>query len=106
MNEGFVDVAAIEKELQKLWADMGAQKDGEREAVTRACVHNLVVYAPGENSDAEVNAIIGEVTVQNPGRVVILLPDPSKKEKKRTPLSQRNVIVQPERVSKSVVNKS
>jgi glucose-6-phosphate dehydrogenase assembly protein OpcA len=82
MNEEFVDVAAIEKELQKLWADMGAGKSGEREAVTRACVHNLIVYAPGENSDAEVNAIIGEVTVQNPGRVVILLPDPSKKEKK------------------------
>src|SRR5262245_62655719 len=81
MNEGFVDVAAIEKELKELWTDMSSEK-GQKEAVTRTCVHNLIVYAPGERSDAEVNAIVAEVTIQNPGRVFILLPDPSSKEKK------------------------
>jgi glucose-6-phosphate dehydrogenase assembly protein OpcA len=81
MNEGFMDVAAIEKELKELWTDMSSEK-GQKEAVTRTCVHNLIVYAPGEQSDAEVNAIVAEVTVQNPGRVFILLPEPSSKEKK------------------------
>ncbi len=81
MNEEFVDVAAIEKELKELWADMAAGKE-QKEAVTRSCVHNLIVFAPGDKSDAEVNVIIGEVTVQNPGRVFILLPDLSSQEKK------------------------
>jgi glucose-6-phosphate dehydrogenase assembly protein OpcA len=40
------------------------------------------VYAPGERSDAEVNAVVADVTVQNPGRVFIVLPDPSSSEKK------------------------
>jgi glucose-6-phosphate dehydrogenase assembly protein OpcA len=81
MNESFIDVPAIEKELKKLWTDMSTQH-AQQEAVTRACVHNLIVYAPGERSDAEVNATVAEVTVQNPGRVFILLADTSIKEKK------------------------
>jgi glucose-6-phosphate dehydrogenase assembly protein OpcA len=75
-----VDVASLERELRALWEQMASKKQGaEQEAVTRACVHNLIVYAPGEKSDAEVNSIIAEITVQNPGRVFILLPDPSSK---------------------------
>jgi glucose-6-phosphate dehydrogenase assembly protein OpcA len=81
MNEAFIDVATIEKELKKLWTEMSTQHS-QKEAVIRACVHNLIVYAPGERSDAEVNSIVAEITVQNPGRVFILLPDTSIKEKK------------------------
>jgi glucose-6-phosphate dehydrogenase assembly protein OpcA len=81
MSEAYIDVVAIEKELKKLWSDMSKQK-GQKEAVTRSCVHNLIVYAPGERSDAEVNAVVADVTVQNPGRVFIVLPEPSSSEKK------------------------
>ncbi len=77
MNSEFVDVAALERELRDLWEQMSsAKQEGKQEAVTRSCVHNLIVYAPGRQSDAEVNSIIAEVTIQNPGRVFILLPDP------------------------------
>jgi glucose-6-phosphate dehydrogenase assembly protein OpcA len=80
LNKESVDVASLERELRELWKQMASKKQGaEQEAVTRACVHNLIVYAPGENSDAEVNSIVTEITVQNPGRVFILLPDPSSK---------------------------
>jgi glucose-6-phosphate dehydrogenase assembly protein OpcA len=78
MKTEFVDVASLERELRELWEGM-ASKGVEHEAVTRACVHNLIVYAPGEKSDAEVNSIIAEITVQNPGRVFILLADPASK---------------------------
>src|SRR5262245_47845557 len=78
MKTEFADVASLERELRELWEGM-ASKGAEQEAVTRACVHNLIVYAPGEKSDAEVNSIIAEITVQNPGRVFILLPDPASK---------------------------
>lgn len=77
----FVDVASLERELKELWEQMSSKKQGdEQEAVTRACVHNLIVYAPGEKSDAEVNSIIAEITVQNPGRVFILLPNTESKD--------------------------
>lgn len=76
----FVDVASLERELRELWEQMASKKQGaDQEAVTRACVHNLIVYAPGEKSDSEVNSIIAEITVQNPGRVFILLPDTESK---------------------------
>ncbi len=80
MKTEFVDVASLERELRELWEQMASKKPGaEQEAVTRACVHNLIIYAPGERSDAEVNSVVAEITVQNPGRVFILLPDPSSK---------------------------
>jgi glucose-6-phosphate dehydrogenase assembly protein OpcA len=80
MKTEFVDVASLERELRELWERMASKKPGaEQEAVTRACVHNLIVYAPGEKSDAEVNSVVAEITVQNPGRVFILLADPASK---------------------------
>jgi glucose-6-phosphate dehydrogenase assembly protein OpcA len=80
LNTESVDVASLERELRELWKQIASKKPGaEQQAVTRACVHNLIVYATGEKSDAEVNSIIAEITVQNPGRVFILLPDPSSK---------------------------
>lgn len=71
-----ITVAKIEQDLRELWKDMAlkAQK-GDGYAVTRACVFNLVVYAPGERSDQEISQITSEVTGQNPGRIIVLLPE-------------------------------
>lgn len=71
-----ITVAEIERDLRELWKDMArkAQK-GDAYAVTRACVFNLVVYAPGERSDQEISQITSEVTGLNPGRIIVLLPE-------------------------------
>lgn len=67
-------IADIEQDLRELWQDMARKaQTGEGYALTRACVFNLVVYAPGEGSDQEISQITGEVTNRNPGRVIVLL---------------------------------
>ena len=45
-----VDVAEIERELRGLWKQMAqpGDNDAQQHAVTRACVLNLLIYAPGE----------------------------------------------------------
>lgn len=72
---GSVDVAKIEKELRELWKQMAhpTTSIGEN-AVTRACVLNLVICSPGETSDSSVSQVIGDVSVHHPARTMVLLP--------------------------------
>ena len=76
-RSGGVDVAILERELHDLWKQMAgkSQQDGEQ-AVTRACVHNLVVYAPGERSETELSRALSDLMVDQPGRVILILADP------------------------------
>ncbi|MFQ5802336.1 MAG: glucose-6-phosphate dehydrogenase assembly protein OpcA [Candidatus Methylomirabilales bacterium] len=70
-----VNVQAIERDLRNLWEQMAEATQVEgREPVMRACVLNLIVYAPGERTAGEVNQIMAEVTTQHPSRVFVMLP--------------------------------
>lgn len=69
-----ITVADLERDLRELWQDMARKaQTGDAYAVTRACVFNLVVYAPGERSDQEISQVTAEVTSRNPGRIIVLL---------------------------------
>jgi glucose-6-phosphate dehydrogenase assembly protein OpcA len=72
---GSVDVAKIEKELRELWKQMAhpTTPTGEN-AVTRACVVNLVICSPGETNDSSVSQVIGDISIHHPARTMILLP--------------------------------
>lgn len=71
------NVQAIERDLKNLWEQMAeaTQVEGQQ-PVMRVCVLNLMVYAPGEQSDGDVSAIMAEVTTQHPSRIIVMLPNP------------------------------
>ena len=54
----------------------GVAEDGAPDAgVTRVCVANLIVYAPGRAGRGLIDAVLEEVTEQTPTRAVVLLAD-------------------------------
>lgn len=70
------DVATLERELRDLWKQMAAKtQDNGEQAVTRACVHNLVIYAPGDRSETELSRMLSDLMVDQPGRVILVLSD-------------------------------
>lgn len=66
-----LDVPTIERELNELWAQMMEPSSGE--AVMRACVASLLVYAPCERTVGEIGQVMAEVTDEHPSRVIIIL---------------------------------
>lgn len=78
MNEcggPIIDAVAIEQRLRDLWKDeAGPGEAGDSQAVMRAGVMNLVVYAPGEGAEDSVVQSVGFLTRSHPGRVILLIP--------------------------------
>lgn len=71
---GTVDVLTIERELDELWARMTeVSEDEDQQAVTRACVLNLVAYASHEKSLGEISQVMAQVSNEHPGRVIIMV---------------------------------
>ena len=71
-----ISTLAIERDLHSLWEQMAEVTQAERrEPVMRACVLNLMVYAPGENAADEVTRIMADVTTEHPSRIFVILPN-------------------------------
>jgi len=69
-----VDVTAIERQLDELWAGMTEMApDSDQQAVMRACVLNLVVYASDEGSLEEISEVMARVSDEHPGRFIVIL---------------------------------
>ena len=68
-----IDVAAIERQLDELWAGMTEMSDQDQQAVMRACVLNLVVYATDEASLGEISEVMARVSDDHPGRFIVIL---------------------------------
>ncbi len=70
-----LDTPAIERRLRDLWKEAaGSGKAEETQAVMRAGMLNLVVFAPGEGAEQSVMHTISAITRDHPGRVVLLIP--------------------------------
>src|SRR5690242_12306149 len=68
-----VDAAAIERELAALWR---ASAEGQ-EAVTRACLWNLIVRTEGAAELARAKQLIDAIAPAVPARVLLLGHEPS-----------------------------
>jgi glucose-6-phosphate dehydrogenase assembly protein OpcA len=77
-----VDVAAIERELARLWREsgaagrIGAADSDEPEPVTRACMSNLLVFAPSQEAASQLPLEIAEIVERHPARVLLLVGEP------------------------------
>lgn len=76
-EQTFPDVPTIERELNELWAQKtDSASEVHQEAVTRACVLNLVVYTADDESARFISQIMGAVTSKHPSRVIVILAKP------------------------------
>ena len=67
-----VDVPAIEHELTQLWK-AAAEDTLEGEPVVRACVLNLVAYAPSQDVAHHINEVISQVSARHPSRSIVIV---------------------------------
>lgn len=67
-----VDVAAIERELVELWRDPDRDPTTQ-EAITRACMSNLLIYAPTVEAAQTIPDDIGIIVRHHPARVLLLV---------------------------------
>jgi len=67
-----VDVPAIEHELTQLWKAT-AEDTLEGEPVVRACVLNLVAYAPSQDVAHHINEVISQVSARHPSRSIVIV---------------------------------
>lgn len=72
-----VDVAGLERELASMWRETArGAGDADGAGVTRVCVLNLIVYAPGGEGREELDALLVEVAEQMPCRAIVLIAEP------------------------------
>lgn len=69
-----LDVEAIERELNRLWANQ-AGTSSEEGAVIRARVLNLMVYVSSSQALAEVNDLLSEITSAHPCRALVMVAE-------------------------------
>lgn len=70
-----VDVVAIERELTQLWK-AAAEDTLEGRPVVRACVLNLVAYAPGDDVARHINEVLAQVSGRHPSRSIVIVAEP------------------------------
>lgn len=71
-----VDVAGLERELASMWRESAQSAEGAEQAgMTRVCVLNLIVYAPGVEERENLDALLGEVMERMPCRAIVLVAD-------------------------------
>jgi glucose-6-phosphate dehydrogenase assembly protein OpcA len=68
-----LDAAAIERELNAFWENAG--KETEQEGVARACVLNLLVYAPAAQATSSLDETLSEISIHHPSRTILIAAD-------------------------------
>ncbi len=67
-----VDIAAVEHELTQLWK-AAAEDTLEGQPVVRACILNLVAYAPNEGTAEHVSEVISQASGRHPSRSIVIV---------------------------------
>jgi glucose-6-phosphate dehydrogenase assembly protein OpcA len=70
-----VDAARLERQLTEMWGEAVGGGEGRENALVRACVLNLVIYAEGEQERAEADALLDEVIERHPCRAIVIAAD-------------------------------
>jgi len=66
-----VDIARIQHELDGLWKDLHRDL-GEGQAVTRACMSNLIIYCDNDAQSADIEQALPAIVQVHPARVILL----------------------------------
>src|SRR5436309_519861 len=76
-QEKKVDISRLYEELHAFWKTVvGPKKDMESEAVTRACLHNLIIYTERQQIVEALNETIVKITLNYPCRIIVLHAEP------------------------------
>jgi glucose-6-phosphate dehydrogenase assembly protein OpcA len=70
-----VDVGTIEHELTQLWKAAAEDTLGGQ-PVVRACVLNLVAYAPSQAVAHHIDEVVSQVSGRHPSRSIVMLAEP------------------------------
>lgn len=87
-NLAQVDVAKIERELNKLWDSVGRDQ-GDWKPVIRACALNVVLLTDEGESEAQFDNLLGEITVRHPSRAILAVIARGEQEKVEAWVSAR-----------------
>jgi len=71
-----INIGAIERELTSLWKQAGDDQSG----VVRACLLNLLVYAPDPEGAGRLDDVIIEISAERPSRVILMIADRESQE--------------------------
>lgn len=69
----FVDSAAIERELQRLWQETAAGESGRGQAVMRALTLNLVVRVSDLTQAESITTVARELIASHPNRTILVI---------------------------------
>ena len=70
-NLAQVDVAKIERELNRLWDSAGRQEESSWTPVIRACALNVVLLCDEGRNEREFENLLAEITVRHPCRAIL-----------------------------------
>lgn len=72
-----VDVVGIERELVRLWKEASEESaDTLAVPVVRACALNFIVVTEREQDVQELAEMVGDVTIEHPARIFLIVADP------------------------------
>ncbi|RPH37401.1 hypothetical protein EHM92_02770, partial [bacterium] len=75
-----VSLAQLEQELTQLWKEAESSRGDSFHPVVRACTMNLIVVTEDEAGADAVAAMVGEVTLEHPARIFLVVLDRGPKE--------------------------
>ena len=70
-NLAQVDVAKIERELNRLWDSAGKQEESSWTPVIRACALNVVLLCDDGKNEREFENLLADITVRHPCRAIL-----------------------------------
>jgi glucose-6-phosphate dehydrogenase assembly protein OpcA len=77
-----VDVARIERELRKFWADAaGGPGAPGANTVIRACTFNLVMITSEDDAETKAGDVLDEVVAHHPARAILAIYRPGKERR-------------------------
>jgi glucose-6-phosphate dehydrogenase assembly protein OpcA len=73
--EGEIELARVERELARLWAQAAPADPGAEPAVLRACSLSLLVLGAGPGSLEPARRVAAATTLAHPSRILLLAPE-------------------------------
>jgi glucose-6-phosphate dehydrogenase assembly protein OpcA len=70
-----VALASLEQELTQLWKEAESASADSFHPVVRACTMNLLVVTEDENGAEAIAAMVGDITVEHPARIFLVVLD-------------------------------